>query len=573
MFKKQESSPVKSPWLRVDWVRWICSSLFIIGFLQADTARAAKEELVIGITTFPPEFHPNIGATLAKYYVLDMVTRPFTAYDPNWELSCILCTQLPTLENGFAELSDNSGRNSKINLTYRIRDDAFWGDGVSITTDDVLFTYKVGRHPESRVTNADKYQRIDSIDVLDEKTFVLHVDRATYDYNSIGYFRLLPAHLERPIFSEDPANYHKRSLYGTDATNNGLYFGPYKITDISIGAHIVLEPNPTWWGEPPYFERIVIKAIENTAAVEANLLSGEIDMIAGEVGLSIDQALAFQKRHGDRYRIVYKPGLVYEQLEFNHDNPILADHRVRKALIQGINREAISQELFEGRQLVAHASVNPLDWVHFEDVQKYEEDLASAAALLDEAGWREIKDGIRYNANGDPLSLELMTTSGNRTRELVLEVIQSQWRRLGVTATIRNETPRVFFGETVPKRKFRAVALFASLSPPESVPRPRLHSTQIPTQPNGWRGQNYGGYRNREIDNLLDDLERQLDRDLRLQLWRRFQEVYARELPAIPLYFRTDSHIWPNWLTGIVPTGHQDTSAMAVEMWRPEDAN
>ena len=47
----------------------------------------------------------------------------------------------------------------------------------------------------------------------------------------------------------------------------------------------------------------------------------------------------------------------------------------------------MSQQLFEGRQPVADTSVNPLDWVYSDDVPQYREDLAAAAALLDEAGW------------------------------------------------------------------------------------------------------------------------------------------------------------------------------------------
>jgi peptide/nickel transport system substrate-binding protein len=61
-------------------------------------------------------------------------------------------------------------------------------------------------------------------------------------------------------------------------------------------------------GEAPAFERVTVKAIENTAALEANLLAGEIDLIEGSLGLSLDQALAFERRHGDRFKVLYKPG-------------------------------------------------------------------------------------------------------------------------------------------------------------------------------------------------------------------------------------------------------------------------
>jgi peptide/nickel transport system substrate-binding protein len=404
--------------------------------------------------------------------------------------------------------------------------------------------------------------------VVDAKTFVMHVDRVTFDYNAINDFRLLPAHVEQPVFEEDPAGYRSRTLFDAAPGTPGLYFGPYRITEVSPGAHVVLEPNPTWWGEAPYFRRIVVRVIENTAALEANLLSGSIDIIAGELGLTVDQALAFEKRHGEGFQMVYKPGLVYEHIDLNLDNPILADRRVRQALIMGLDREALSQQLFEGRQAVAHSNVNPLDWVYSEDIPHYEEDLAAAAALLDEAGWSELRDGVRHNAAGEPLTLELMTTAGNRTRELVEQVLQSQWRRLGIDVRIRNEPARVFFGETTSKRRYSGMAMFAWISAPESVPRTTLHSEEIPTEANGWAGQNYTGFRHPEMDQLLDDLERELDRERRRAMWQRVQEIYAEELPALPLYFRSDVHIWPPWLEGVTPTGHQYGSTLWVEHWR-----
>src|SRR5581483_5644744 len=104
------------------------------------------------------------------------------------------------------------------------------------------------------------------------------------------------------------------------------------------GSHIVLLPNPHWHGKPPPFRRITVRAIENTAALEANLLSGTIDMVAGELGLPLDEALAFDKRHGADYRIVYKPNLAFEHVDLNRDVPALADRRVRRALPVAVRR-------------------------------------------------------------------------------------------------------------------------------------------------------------------------------------------------------------------------------------------
>jgi peptide/nickel transport system substrate-binding protein len=195
---------------------------------------------------------------------------------------------------------------------------------------------------------------------------------------------------------------------------------------VESGAYVMLEQNPTWWGKKPSFQRIVVRTIENTSAMEANLLSGEVDFVAGEVGLSIEQALAFEKRNGKRFNVVYKPGLFFEHIDLKLDNPILQDVRVRRALLMTIDREAISRQLFEGKQPVAHGQVNPLDRYYSENFTKYPFDSAAAVKLLEEAGWKELRGGIRHDASGRRLSLEFQSTAGNRTRELVQQVLQEQ---------------------------------------------------------------------------------------------------------------------------------------------------
>ncbi len=535
----------------------------------AQSARGGSDErLTIGITQFPANLHPNIESMLAKNYVLAMTRRPITAYDHDWQLICMLCTVLPTIENGLAVPEQTAEGKQGIAVTYSLQPGATWGDGVPVTTDDVVFTWEVGRHPRSGVGNSELYRRILAIDVKDRKSFTLHVDRLGFDYNAINDFNLLPAHVEREIFEADPNEYRNRTAFDSAPTNPGLYFGPYRIVDVVSGSHIDLEPNPTWYGTSPVFARITVRAIENTAAMEANLLSGSIDMISGDLGLSIDQALAFEKRHGDRYDIEYKPGLIYEHIDLNLDNPILQDKRVRQALVHAIDREAVSQQLFEGRQPVAHASVSPLDWVYTEAIRTYPYDPTLAGRLLDEAGWGDLRDGIRHNQAGAPLQLAFGTTAGNRSRELVQQVLQSQWRELGIDVRIQNQPARVFFGETVSKRKFPAMAMFAWISAPENVPRTTLHSDMIPSEENNWGGQNYTGYANPEMDRLIDQIEVELDREKRKALWHRLQALYAEDLPVIPLYWRANSYVKPAWLSGVRPTGHQETTSLWVEEWR-----
>ncbi len=541
-------------------------AILLLSAMAGTASARPSDELAIGVTQFPSTLHPSIEAMVAKSFVLGMVRRPLTVYDADWQLVCMLCVELPSIENGLAVPLDLPDGKRGIRLTYTLRPEARWGDGVPVTTEDVLFAYEVGRHPQSGVTDAELYRRIIRIEAKDAKTFTIDINKLTFDYAGLNDFEVLPAHLERAAFA-DPSQYRFRTLYDTDPTNPGLYFGPYRITEISAGSHIVLEPNPHWWGEKPAFRRVVVWTVENTSALEANLLAGGIDMVAGELGFSLDQALAFEQRHGDAFTILYKPGLVYEHVDVNLDNPILADRRVRQALLLGIDRQAINQQLFAGRQPVADSFVAPLDWVHSGDVPRYPYDPAKAAALLDEAGWHRHGSDIRRNAAGEKLSLELASTAGNRNRELVEQVLQSQWRQIGVELHLKNQPARVLFGEGVRKRNF-TMTLYAWSSAPENVPRTSLHSAEIPSAANGYSGQNYPGFRNAEADRLIDAIEVELDRNQRAALWHRLQALYAEELPALPLYFRANAYVLPKWLTGVTPTGHQYPTTLWIEQWR-----
>jgi peptide/nickel transport system substrate-binding protein len=544
---------------------------FVTIFLMSASGEAAAErdQLTIGISQFPATLNPNIDVMAAKSYVLGTALRPFTVYDAEWKLVCLLCVSVPNIEGAGAVPVDLPDGRRGVQLTFTIRSDASWGDGVPVSTRDVLFTYEVGRDPASGISNGEFYRRITGITVQDDKAFTLHLDKLTFDYAAINDFVLLPAHIERAAFSE-PSQYRVRTRYDTEPTNPGLYNGPYRVSEIARGSQILLEPNPHWHGPKPRFRRLTIKAIENTAALEANLLSGTIDMVAGELGFPLEEAIAFQQRHLDAFKFLYKPSLVYEHVDCNLSNPALADRRVREALILGLDREAMSRQLFAGQQPVADSFLNPLDPAYTADIPRYRYDLERASALLEAAGWKAQTKGPRADVNGNRLTLELMTTAGNRSRELVEQVVQSQWRRIGVEARIRNEPARVFFGETLRHRQFQ-LAMYAWISSPENVPRSILHSAEIPAPANGFAGQNLSGLSSPDMDRIIDALETELDADKRRVLWAELQRRYATELPSLPLYFRSSAFVLPKWLSGVRPTGNQSPTTLWITDWKAEE--
>jgi peptide/nickel transport system substrate-binding protein len=543
--------------------------LFVLLALTALAAPArAKDELVIGMTQSPGTWNPLISSMLAKSLISNMTSRPLTAWNADWKHVCLACTEVPTIENGKARVIDLPDGKKGMEVDLELRD-LKWGDGTPVTAKDVAFTLEVGRHPLSGVASSEAYRRIIKFDAKDDRRFTMTIDRVTFDYNRLG-LSLLPAHIEKPIFEANPAEYRNKTAFDTNSTNPGLFFGPFRIVEIVPGNRIVLEQNPTWTGEKPYFKRIVVKIIENTAALEANLLSGNVDYVFGELGLSLDQVLAFEKRHKDKYDFIYKPALIYEHIDTMLDNKLLEDRRVRQAILSAIDRKAISEKLFEGKNPIADGPISPLDPMFSPNTKHYPYDPAVARKLLDEAGFSDIKTGVRHNAKGERLSLEITTTAGNRVRELVTQVIQSQLRQVGIELRIKAEPPRIF-SEALNRRQFPALAMYAWVQSPEGVPRTLLYSTEIPTAQNAWSGQNYPGYRNPAMDSALDGAERELNFDKRRALFAEIQRIHAEDLPVLPLFFRVDPFVIPKPLKGVTPTGHLNSSTLWVEQWRWEN--
>ena len=443
--------------------RKMAKAFMLTGLLFLATPADADEHksLTIGMTQYPSTLHPNFDEMVAKSVVLGTAVRPITAHDAKWLPICVLCTELPSYENGKAKKEKTKDGKNGIAATYTLKPDVFWGDGTPVTTKDILLGYDVGRHPQSGVGNGDFFAKdIANISVEDDKTFTIHFAKEMCEFAHIGDFYALPEHLERKVFEEDPANYKNKTKYNTDQTNAGLYWGPYVISKVESGSAITIEKNKYWKGKDPAFDKVVFRTIENSASLTANLLSGEIDYIAGELGLSLDQAIAFEKRLPEgKFNVLYKPSLTFEHIDLNLDLAPFNDVRVRKALMHGMDRDTINNVIFSGKQPVAASDINPLDTIYTDDVEKYAFDVEKSDKLLNDAGWKKRDDGLRYNDKGEKLTILLSTTAGNKTRETILQAIQADWKKIGITVVIENEPARVLFGDTMRERKFKGLTL------------------------------------------------------------------------------------------------------------------
>ena len=533
-------------------------------------AQPAHDTLTIGIAQFPSSLQPDIDAEVVRGYAMGFVIRQITAFDKDWRNTCLLCTELPSLDNGLVKIEQHPDGTKGMAVTIKLKPGLQWGDGQPVTAKDIAFTWKLGSDPASGFSNNNPWGRATSVDVVDDSTAVMHLDKVRADYAQ--WDQILPEHVEGAVVAaaSSPGAYITGTNYNRAPVNPGLYDGPYMITAYDSGNQMVMEPNPHWNGTKPGFKRIVLRHIENTAALQANLLSGDVDMVAGEgIGLTIDQVLNLQKAHPDQFHYDYKPSLNYEHIDLAGGNPMLQDERVRRALLMAIDRQTMVDRLFQGKQPVASTWVNPLSPNYDPSIPMVKFDPAGAKALLKEAGWTPGSDGVCRNGAGDKLEFELGTTAGNRLRELQEQVVQSNLRNACVATTIKNEPARTLFGDTMKHRSFTGMEMYAWSSAVTETPLRTLGSSQIPREANNYGGANYIGFSNPKMDADIAAAESELDPAKLKAIWADMQTIYAQAIPVLPLFFRSEAHVTPVWLRGYEPTGQSDMCSYWAENWHP----
>jgi peptide/nickel transport system substrate-binding protein len=551
--------------------------LFFLIFTNSTFAQN-KTELKIGLSQEFDSLHQSISGMLVSQYIYSAVGRPLLVLDSEGQWQPSLAVRIPSLKNREARYVDTT-RGKQVQADWIIKTNAKWSDGTPVTCADFQLALDVANTDTVSIANKENYTIVEKIEWT-EKTpqkclFIYAPNR--WDFTQIGRFIPLPNHLERPIFDKyknQKEGYEKNSLYQTAPTTQGLYNGPYQVVDYKPGSHVVVAPNKHFYGSSPHFEKVIFRIVPNTGTLEANMQSGEIDIIT-QFGYSIEQALDFEKRsitNKKPLKFYYTNSMSIEHIDFDLNHPALKDKKVRQALIFGLNRKELAQSLFEGKQSLADQFFHPLDswYTRSKKIRQYNYDLKKAQQLLDQAGWKiNPQDDLRYK-DGQKLSLRFMTTAGNKSREVVQTFIQNEWKKLGVEVLIKNEPARVFFGETLKKRLFGGAAMFAWTLLPEKSPKAFLHSSGIPSEANNWSGRNYNSWSNKRADQLIDKMDSSFDSKERKRAAQQFSELYTEELPALPLYYKTEIVIAPQGLKGLQPTGHIFMETLAIENWKME---
>jgi len=497
---------------------------------------AGRDQVIIGVPAehAPASLNP-LFLTLQNQGVLATMFVPDVVRDDNWKPIPHGVESLPDVKDGTWKLDGK-----RMTLTWKLRP-RNWHDGTPVTCADFVFALNVARNEQVPNVDRDLANRISNIECTKgnagTEVTVTWKERYAYAGLAITGYGALPRHILEPFYRRNPSKLAE-APYGNDPQVT-IGDGAYRLVEWRKGESLTVAFAGT---HPvlgtPKIKRITWRFVSNFDILVANMLSGAIDMIQL---VRFEFAVQLERQAGGRVKVLFEPGLIWEHIDFKLDNPLLQDVRVRRAIAHGINRTQIVQHLFQGRQPVFHTYLPRKHPGYTDAVQKYPYDPSRARALLQQAGFTPGPDGIMRTAAGQRLSLEINTTAGNFLREQIEQIIQQQLRQVGVEVTIANFPARVLFGPLTDHRLFKALVLYAWILNPVSDCVDLYTSDRIPNEANGWAGNNYPGYRNAEMDTACQGASREIDEARRNKLLNESAVLFARDLPALPLFARGDA--------------------------------
>lgn len=264
----------------------------------------------------------------------------------------------------------------------------------------------------------------------------------------------------------------------------------------------------------------------------------------------------------EEVKVVETQVVEVEKKPFTTPHPILGDLRVRQAIAYCTNKLELIKSVYpliseeEQQRLVMNTFIPRSSWAYAgdENITIYPYDPEKGAALLEEAGWK-LDEGATYriNANGEELSLKFTTTTA-AFRQTWAAVFENQMKDCGIRIIRLHAPASWWFGDTtgLSRRDFELGA-FAWVGQADPGGQTLWACDQIPLPDNNWEGQNYMGWCNEEASKAIKLANNTLIEAERKEAYKIVQQKYTEEVPAIPLFNRTETYAIAADLKGLVP--------------------
>jgi peptide/nickel transport system substrate-binding protein len=399
-------------------------------------------------------------------------------------------------------------------IRFRMRSGLKWSDGQPITARDVVWTYEMAGDPRVASPRQDYLLQIDSVRAENDSTAVFHFKRR---YPDMLYHSGLPIAPRHAYEGSDPAQIRTHPRLTRPDSSNQVVSGSFMIGSWRKGQQVTFVPNPHFTVRPN-LDRIVVRVVPEPTTRLVELETGQVDFARP---IPADQVQRIRTQAPD-VRFEYEQKRYYDYIAYNPRTfEPFADPEIRRAMGMAIDVPALIRALQMERVAVQASGPYPPIFKNLYDPQRMPPlpyDTAQAKRILASKGWRD--------SDGEPFRFTLLTNSGNQRRSDIQQIVQQQWKRIGVDARLQQLEFNTFQDRTREKQ-FQAVVgnWGVGLSPDLT----ELWGKTTPY--------NYVSYENPRVTQLFEQARTQPTEALATQYWKAAAEQIARDQPYTWLYY------------------------------------
>ncbi|EIJ9082378.1 ABC transporter substrate-binding protein [Citrobacter freundii] len=382
--------------------------------------------------------------------------EPTEGFDPmlGWSHGSYLLLHAPLLKQN-ADMSWGNLLTEKVETsadgktwTLMLKPDLKFSDGSPLTAEDVVFTYNKAAKSGGKIDMGN----FTHASLKDNRTveITLRSPQSTF-VNVLGSLGIVPQkRYDEKTFAKNP-----------------IGAGPYRLVSFQPGQQLIVEANPWYAGKKNDFSKLVFVFLDEDNAYAA-ARSGQL----GLVRIAPSMAVAPQQKNLKLWvrDSVENRGIVFPMVPagkkdangYPIGNDITADVAIRRAINYAIDRKQLADQVMEGHAIPAYSAVQGLPW-QGQSVAFKDGDSEKARTILEEAGWKVGKDGVRVK-DGKEARLTLWYASGDSTRRDLAEAVRAMLEPVGIQISLQSGS-----WETVERHMHANPTLFGwgSLDPME----------------------------------------------------------------------------------------------------------
>lgn len=493
--------------------------------------------LRIAIQQDVKNLNPLLNSNTTDVLIADLMFEPLIHADAQNAPMPMLAAVVPTLQNG--GISKDG-----LTVTYHLRKNVKWTDGVAVTSKDVKWSWQAIMDKNNNIISTHGYDYVKSIDTPDDYTVVVHLKRKfspfvdTFFSDSDQPYTVAPAHVLSKYSSIN------NIPFNNDPTVSD---GPFKFARWVHGDHIELTANDGFYLGKPGLRAIYIRVVPDENTTVNLLRTHDIDWM---FEASINNYPIVKNIPG--VKIVWDDVNGYEDVQLNVQRPYLQDVRVRQAIAYAIDKSRIVNTSTFGQEKVATEDQPPFMWAYDPNVKDYGYNVQMAKQLLQQAGWTPGPNGI-MTKGGEPLTLVLVSNNSNATRRKNSVQIQEMLRQAGIQLEIKYFPGDVLFapvgeGGILQGGKFdlSLAGWYAGMDPDDAS-----QYTCANMAPNGY---NYSRYCSPEMDAAQDLALNSYDQATRKKAYAQIQQLLHRDVPEIFFYYERQMHPINENFKGFAPS-------------------